>query len=208
MATTQELISYFEEYVDDTTELSPAQELALANKIYRRVLNDRPWEFLKKEYNTTTNGGDITLPADFANFASNHSFTDHAIEQGGKYVFIGDTLIPYQIVNWSDRKQYRNIGQKCWLNVASNTLSFSVQPDSGLAVTFDYIYRPADLTLVTSPIFPSDFHDIIYHGMAADDYMIQQFDKARSYAQENEANYRRYLDDLALYNSNLISIVY
>ena len=206
MATTQEIIQNFETYVDDTTELSSAQELTLANKIYRKVLNAKVWEFLKKEYTGTTSGATIALPSDFVAFIDNYSYTDSTIEQGGKVVFIGDTLIPYKLVNWSDRKQYRNDKQVCYVDIVANTLNFPKTPDSGLAVSFDYIYRPADLTLATSPVFPADCHDIIYHGMAVDDYVIQQFDKARSYAGENKTMYDQYLADLSSYNSKLITI--
>lgn len=207
MATTQEILQSFETYVDDTTELSSTQELTLANKIYRRVLNAKVWEFLKKEFIGVTNGTDsITLPADFMNMLENYGYTDNTIEQGGKYVFIGPNLTPYKVINWSDRKQYRNDDQVCYIDIATGVLKFPKIPNAGLVASFDYIYRPADLTLVTSPVFPSDFHDIIYHGMAVDDYIIQQFDKARSYANENKAMYDSYLADLSSYNSKLITI--
>lgn len=206
MAITQTLIENFETYVDDTSELSSAQELTLANKIYRKVLNAKVWEFLKKEYTGTTSGATITLPADFVVLLNNYSYTDNTIEQGGKYVFIGTNLTPYKVVNWSDRKQYRTTKQVCYIDIVAGTLNFPVTPDSGLAVSFDYIYKPADLTLITSPVFPSDFHDIIYHGMAVDDYIIQQFDKARSYAGENKTMYDQYLADLSSYNGKLITI--
>lgn len=205
--TTQDIITSFETYVDDTTELSSDQELTLANKIYRRVLNAKVWEFLKKEFIGVTDGTDsITLPADFMNMLENYGYTDNTIEQGGKYVFIGTELIPYKVVNWSDRKQYRNDKHICYIDIVAGVLKFPITPDAGLDVSFDYIYRPADLTPSTSPIFPSDFHDIIYHGMAVDDYVIQQFDKARSYANENKAMYDNYLADLSSYNSKLITI--
>jgi len=203
---TSQIITSFETYVDDTTELSSDQELTLANKIYRRVLNAKVWEFLKKEFVGTTSGATITLPADFMNMLENYGYTDNTIEQGGKYVFIGPNLTPYKVVNWSDRKQYRNDKQVCYMDIVAGTLNFPQTPDSGLAVSFDYIYKPADLTLLTSPVFPSDFHDIIYHGMAVDDYIIQQFDKARSYASENKSMYDNYLADLSSYNSKLITI--
>jgi len=42
--------------------------------------------------------------------------------------------------------------------------------------------------------------------MASDDQIIQIFDKARSYAKENQEEYDKYMRALTYYNSNLIDI--
>ena len=63
---TSELITKFELYVDDGTELSSQEELDLANKIYYSICNYRPWEWLKKTVTGTISSGTITLPTDFA----------------------------------------------------------------------------------------------------------------------------------------------
>ncbi len=44
---------------------------------------------------------------------------------------------------------------------------------------------------------------MIYHAMAAEDTIIQLFDKARGYAQENLANYGSYFQRLCSWNANL-----
>jgi hypothetical protein len=82
--TGQDIINNFERYTGDTTELSTQAELDLANKIYRKMLNDRDWEFLKKTASgtiTVTNGvATITPPSDFSHFAINNQTTDIAQE--------------------------------------------------------------------------------------------------------------------------------
>lgn len=203
MATnTQEILTNFEMYVDDTTELSSAEELTLANKIYRQVLNDRPWAFLKKEFSGTTSTSVpyIALPSDFKYIISNYSYTDNTIETitraAPTVVFVGSTYKPYRVVNWSDRRQYRNQNDVCYIDAVNNRLYFTIQPTSVESVEFDYIYRPDDLTLATRPVWNADFDFIITHGMASEDYIIQQFDKAKSYAQENRALYNKYLLDM------------
>ena len=209
MPITSELISRFELYVDDSTELSSAEELALANKIYRKVLNYKDWEFLKKAFSATTTGVNyVALPTDFSHFASNGCYTDNSYQNvvtnsAAKVVWVGNSM--YQLINWSDRRQYLNSGGYCYVDIAAMRLYFTSAPTSGLTVEADYIYRPADLTLSTSPVFPSDYHDVIYHGMASDDYAIQQFDKAKSYAGENAAKYEDYLSSIASWNSRLIN---
>lgn len=203
MATnTQEIITNFETYVDDSTELSSAEELTLANKIYRMVLNDRPWSFLKKEFSgtTSTTVPYISLPSDFKYIISNYNYTDNTIETVQRaspvVVFVGTAYTPYRVVNWSDRRQYRNQNDVCYIDPVTNRLYFTVQPTSVQTVEFDYIYKPDNLTLTTRPVWDSDFDFIITHGMASDDYIIQQFDKAKSYEKENRALYQKYLLDM------------
>lgn len=208
MATTQTIIDTFELLVGDTTELSSDEELALAEKIYRKVLSNRPWEFLKKEFiGATTGATTVTLPADFAYLVDNYNYTDNTIETVQRarpcVVFVGTAYNPYRVVNWSDRRQYRNNSDVCWVNIVSGTLEFAVAPATGQTVSFDYIYNPDALTTATAPVFPSTYYDIIAYGMAVDDMAMQLFDKARSYARENELKYQSYLADMAYYNSQL-----
>ena len=200
--TTQEIITSFELYVDDSTELSSAEELALANKIYRKVLNNRPWSFLKKPFTgtTTPNVDYVALPSDFKYIISNYSYTDNSIDNAPMasptVVFVGDKFEPYRVVNWSDRRQYRNQSNICYIDPVTSRLYFTNTPTTSQSIEFDYIYKPVDLTLATRPVWDSDFDDIITHGMASEDYIIQQFDKAKSYSQENQLKYNNYLLDM------------
>lgn len=207
--TGQVIIDNFQIYVDDTTELSSAEELALANRVYRKVLTSRPWEFLKKEWaGTTTSANYIALPTDFAYFCETQNYTDNSTQtelgKSAKVVYINDK--PYQVINWSDRRQYANSNNHCYLDVLAGRLYFTQAPGAGFSLSADYIHNPADLTLSTEPIFKSDYHPIIFHGMAVDSMIIQLFDKARSYAKENQDKYDSYMRDLTWHNSNLIDI--
>ncbi len=206
--TGQEIIDRFELYVDDGTELSTSEELDLLNKIYRQILNSRLWEFLKKEFSTITTGLNyVTLPADFAYFIANGNYTENNVEYQGnqapKIILVGNT--EYKLVNWSDRRKYLNSSGYAYVDLANNRLYFSDTPASGQMVSADYIYRPADITTTTSPIFPEDFHPAIYHGMASEDYIIQQFDKARSYSAENKERFNNYLANMAYWNAQLLN---
>ena len=72
----QKIITRFQLYVDDGTELSTSEELDLLNKIYREVWTDRPWEFSKKSFSGVINGTTISLPTDFAYACENARYTD------------------------------------------------------------------------------------------------------------------------------------
>ena len=208
--TGSEIIADFELYTSDMTELSSTAELALLNKIHQRVCAYRPWEFLKKTASGTlsTSVPYVALPSDFGNFSENNQWTNNAIgienNASAKVVFIGSGFTPYQIVNFSDRRQYYNQNNIAYLDYANQRLVFTVQPASALSYEFDYIAIPADILASESPIIPTRFQPVIYHGMVADDNIIQLSDKARSYREENLGRYNDYLKDMSYWNSQLL----
>jgi len=209
--TTQDIITRFELYVDDNTELSTSEELELAQKIYNDVCGSNAWEILKKPATgtTSTTVPYVALPADFAYIVENNQYTDNSMEyqgnSGAKVVFVGTSNTPYKVINWSDRRQYRDADGYCYVDIANSRLYFCKQPTSAQSYEFDYISVPAALTLSTFMVFPERFASVLFHGMCVDDYMIQQSDKLRSYAKENQAKYDAKLEEMKLWNSNLLN---
>lgn len=206
--TGQDIIDRFERYTGDTTELSTAEELSLANKVLREIFGDRDWNFLKKNATGTLSGSTITPPLDFDHFAINNLETDISVGSGNaspKVIFLGVTTgvyAPFQIVNFSDRRQYANRSGYCWYDMVNRQIKFSTAPVlSDMSYEFDYIYSPGDITLATSPVLPSQFHEIVQHGMAVDDMIIQLFDRSKSYAKENEAKFDSWMSQLRFWNS-------
>lgn len=206
------LITTFELQVNDITELSSSEELAVLNRVYRKVLDHRPWEFLKKSASGTMSsdatGYYITPPADFAYIFSNGNCTANNLPDivgtsEPKVIFVGTTYQPYYIVNFSDRRQVRNKVGYCWFDAVNNKIRFEGTPVS-TTYEFDYIYVPDDLTTGTSPVFPARFHEVIVFGMAVENEIMQISDKAKSYAPENQIKYLSLLADLASYNASLI----
>lgn len=198
----------FHIYTDDTSELSSVEELALLNRIYKQICRQKPWEFLKTEKTGTLSASVpyVALPTDFQQFSENNQSTENTTgassDIADRVVFVGTQRTPYKIVNFSDRNQYYNKDGYCYLDFANQRLVFTLQPSSALTYSYDYIKTPADLTLATSPVF-TVANEIIAFGMATDSYIIQIFDKARSYAPENNAKYTEGLADLSFYNANL-----
>jgi len=201
-----EIITKFELFMDDTTDLSSTEELDLLNKIYTRVCMERPWEFLKTAFSGTSSTSlpYVTLPSDFAFLTQNHNYTDSSYSASRPVVFVGTTYRPYEVVSWSDRRQYRDQDGYCYIDIVNSRLYFTLQPVSAEAIEFDYASLPTALTLSDTPLIPSRFHDMLYHGMCVEDNIIQQSDKAKSYAQENNQMYKRIFDDLCYWNANLI----
>lgn len=211
----EEIIDKFHTYTDDNSEISSSEELDLLNKVYKKVCRARHWEFLKTAATGTLDSytdvlSYITLPANFVAFSENNNETNNTFEPQNnaspKVVFIIDSsgnYIPYQIVNFSDRRQYKNRAGFCYIDYANSRITFFAKPPNN-SYEYDYIKSPTDLALNTSPIFHADFHDILYHGMAVDEMIIELFDRAHSYAPENRAKYEEYLTDMAWANAQLL----
>lgn len=210
--TPQDLIPTFELQVSDMTELSTAEELSLFNRVYKRVCADRPWEFLKTTATgsvlTDATGSYITIPADFTYFAENKLYTDNTISYQNnaapKVIFIvnGNTYTPYQVVNFSDRRQYVNKSGYAYLDLANSKIRFTYPPVTGM-YEFDYIKEPATVGLTDIIVIPSRFADIIPFGMALENDILQLSPKATSYAPENRAMYDKYLLDMQYWNALL-----
>lgn len=212
MATAATLITDFELQVNDITELSSVEELALLNRIYLRICRERPWEFLKKTATgtllTDSTGSYITIPSDFAYFVENYNYTNNSlgndIDAAPKVIFMGDNYDPYQIVNFSDRRQYRNRTGFAYLDLAAGKIRFTGTPTS-TTYEFDYIKIPPALSASDSPIFPSQFHEAIPYAMASENDILQISPKAKSYAVENQAKYLNVMTDMQYWNANLLN---
>jgi hypothetical protein len=200
-----EIITKFELYMDDTTELSADEELDLVNKIYQRVSEMLPWEQLKKAYSGTASGTTLALPTRFSHIVENYNYSSDAEYGGAPVVFIGTEYQPYKLISWSDRRRYREHSGHAYVDIANSNLVFTVDPGAK-AVEYDYIEYPADLATGTSPWFPSRFHDAIYHGMCVDDFVIQQSEKAKSYRGEHQKAFEDYIADMKLWNARLVQM--
>ncbi len=205
----EDIITTFELQVDDTTELSTSEELLILNRIYKRILSSRPWEFLKKTATGTilqdSVGYYITLPTDYQYIAENATYTDNTMEWQGnavpKIIFVGSQFTPIRIVNFSDRRQYRNRNNVAYVSLSENKIRFTNNPNE-TTYEFDYIYMPANLTISDEPVFPTQFRQFMAYGMAAENDILQISEKARSYRIENEARYTLDLRNMEYWNAN------
>ncbi len=189
--TTQQIIDHKNLLVDDDTTLSSDEDLILANKSYRKVLSESRWPFLIKRHTATqsTTVPYIALPADFKSFAP----------VDGKYnAFIGTSASEYPLISIVDSINYNGYDGRVYVDLANSRLQFTKQPTEAKSVDFFYIYQPNDLTLITSPIFPSEYHYMISHDMVTDYYISDQTPKGRTYYAENMAKYDDYLQRMKM----------
>lgn len=213
--TAAQIITNFELQVSDVTELSSTEELSLLNRRYQKLCLNRPWQFLRVPANGTilsdATGNYITMPVDFAFFTENNQYTDSSMSVNNnaapKVIFVvtsSGAYLPYQIVNFSDRRQYLNRGGFAYYDAANNITRFTGSTSGvGSLYEFDYIKVPPVLAIGDSPLFPGRFHDILTFAMATDNDILQLSPKATSYQVDNEAKYQDYLLDMQYWDAQL-----
>ncbi len=195
---TSDIIARYNLQVDDASQLSSDEEIALANEIYVDIANDRPWEWLRSvETNSTSISVPyIDLPANFKEMTMN--------KDNKSVVFVGDDFQEYTVVPFASRRDYRNQDGFCYVDVPNLKLYFTLQPTSVKAVEYDYIKRPETLTLSDEPLVANDqFGKLIAYGMAAKFNSIEQSEKGSSYQKENQAEYYRLLSDVRMEDVNI-----
>lgn len=206
--TKAQIIAKFNLFMDDTSDLSSAEESDLFDKHYRKINSSRPWEGTKAEGSTTTSTSlqYVALENNFLFLTANGNYTDSSEYAERPVVFRGSDYKKYEVVSWSDRRQYRNSDAHAWIDFPNLRLYFSKIPSVVEAVEYDYHKQMPALASGESPWFPAEYHDVIYHMMCADSFIIQQSDKAKSYQSDNEEAAKNYLEQMAWWNSQLVQI--
>lgn len=202
MTTTQQILDKYELQVDDASELSSSEEIALANEVYNEICNDRDWEWLKVTATgtTSTTVPYIALPADFRQIAPN--------KYNKSVVFVGTDYQEYIVVQSSNRRDYRDQDGFCYIDIPNSRLVFTLQPTEAKAVEYDYIKNPADLIVATTPtpsvpLFNKKWWDVISYGMAAKFNNIELTDKGVSYQKENQREFYRMLGEMQMEDANV-----
>lgn len=198
--TGKDIIDKFELNVDDQSTMSSQETLDLANKIYRQVLNYRPWVWLVKQATGTVSSQTASVPSDFRYFYNNYNDADG---DDKAVIFVGSDSQPYEVIPFSERRNHRDNGAYCYYDAVNNTINFTDTSADGLSFEFDYVRQPDDLTTATSPVFPTRFHDIIYFGMAVDFQAIDNTPKQRSYSDDFQLKYDTLIEDMSYENSKL-----
>ncbi len=196
--TGEDIISRFELQIDDASELSSEESLALANEVYFDVSNDRDWEWLKSTATGTTSTSVpyIALPSNFKKLMPN--------KNNESVVFVGTDYSEYKVVPFSSRRDYRDQDGFCYLDMVNRRLYFTLQPTSAEAIEYDYLTIPTAITTTTGPVVDTtQFGNMIAYGMAAKFNPIEQTDKSESYSKENKATYLGILSDLAIEDANV-----
>ena len=206
MAIASEIITKFQLFMDDSSDLSTQEGLDLLNSIVQEVASSRVWQVLLKEHTATqsTSVPYIALPSDFAFLTDNNNETDAAFEASRPVIFVNNNAI--QVLSYQDRRSHRDETGYAYIDIALDRLVFTKQPSTAGSIEFDYSSVPANLAMSDTLPFPDRFKAVFYHLMCVDDFIIQQSDKAKSYAGENLSRGTKILDQMAYWDAKLIQM--
>lgn len=218
----EQIISKLFLQIDDSSQLSDVEALQLINDIYADVCDDRAWSWLQSTYTGTTSTSVpyVALPAGFNCLIPNvsnsiwYGYGNLWVPRWGVVsgylqamyvpsasvacVFVGTTYSPYRIIDFSERRNYRDADGFAYIDIPNSRLVFTKQPTTAQAIEFDYKKVPDDITLVTSPLFRSGFHSVLVYGAAAQFDNLQLTDKTQSYQKENMFLYEKQLESMRI----------
>jgi len=206
--TKDDIITRAQLYLDDSSELSDQEFSDLFDIKYAELSSRKPWEGTKKAATgtTSTTVPYVALPSDFRYMLANANYTDSSNYSSRPVVFRGTSYTPYQVVSWSDRRQYKDQEGYAYLDMVNSRLYFTYQPTVAESYEFDYQSSVTPLALTDVPWFPAEFHPVLFHEMVADDFIIQQSNKAQSYMAENKAMAQSYYRHMEMWNAKLIQM--
>ena len=170
----QNILDNFKSLIDD----APSDEecLILLNIIKDMIEGDRPWRMLIKEDSSQTFGAgeDYTdskdLPSDF--------FYDVKLKLG---IAANDDYLEYEPCAFEERRQ--SVGsQRYCVDVANSKLYILGTVSKTYTIYLYYVYKTDEITLTTSPVWPTKFQRLIpllmaelwKSGLDSDVWNIQQ----------------------------------
>lgn len=144
------------------SDSATAQNAAI-NRVYRRVLGLRRWDFLEAQTTATVASGasTVTLPSDFKRL-DRIDIKDAA----------GDPLYmefkPYN--EFRDQAHaFPETGTPQWWTERGGVVSIWPTADATYTLTLDYIKHAPDLTDDSHiPLLPVEYHDVLVYGAAAE----------------------------------------
>jgi hypothetical protein len=190
LVNTADIISKFELYIGDETELSSSEKLDLVQKIYNKVLASDEWEFLKTEATGSVAGTTIAQEADFDRLLSE------------PIIYLGTANREIVQIPFGARRGVTNTSGYFYYDAANTNLVLTKSESE--TFSYDYIKVPPALdTTSSNPLIPVRFYDMIFHGMCVDSDIINLSDKARSYAAVNQGKYQEILADAQSWNKKI-----
>jgi len=189
--TGQQILDKFENYTGDS--LDPDFTLQLANDAMHEIEEDVRPEGLKKVDTSRSTAVDqtyttaIPLPTDFFLPA--------------KFIYVGTER--YYQVPLERALEYRDSNGFYYVDTANGEYHLCGRQTSVQTITFPYFYATADLTLNTSPVWPTQFHSLIPLRMAEMYFAIDGGERGRSWDDKYARLYQQRLNRFRDYDAKL-----
>ncbi len=189
--TGQQIYDLFKVHVDDEEFNSDDAAIAAMNAAYRKILSERDWEFLKKT---------VLMPRGMSSLAT---ITDldtvirvWAQTGSGSFDFS-------ELEKSSFDKRFTGEGDY-YIDYVTKSFVYlhGSEPVNWLGYAVDYKYRPADLDLESTPVWPEEYHSLLAYEMVRaykEGDLTYDFYKEVGYRYEDVAgNLARWNDQLCL----------
>jgi hypothetical protein len=172
--TGQQIIDKFHNYVSDS--LDTDFELQLANDAKNAIESELQLEITKK----LNSSGSVS---------AGQTYTTSRALPSDFYlplpIYLGTT--PLYPIPFERQQEYQSTSGYYWIDLANDVYYLSGTQGSSGTIYFYYQYETPDLTLLTSPVYPSRFHSIIPLEMARIYWQIDQGEKNRAWTIEYQA---------------------
>lgn len=195
--TGQQIIDDFRTLIDSQDDLSDEAVLDIAQQVIDIIINDRDWNFLRKTATGTLTTSDIEydLPTDFRGLTENYEDCNGFPQ---RILFVDTTFERYHWINMSQRRNFIDSNGYAYIDLRQKKFVLTKLEQNSRIFEYDYFYNPDDITLITSPIIPINFHAAISKLMAVLWADIDQTDRSFSYAAENNIEFQNYLADMQI----------
>lgn len=177
--TGQNIIDKFHNYVSD--ELDSDFELQLVNDAKNEIESELMMEITKKlDSSGSVSSGQTsstarTLPTDF---------------YLPLVIYVG--TMPYYPIPMERQQEYVGVSGYYWIDVANSQYHLTGTQGSANTIYFYYQYQTTDLTLLTSPVWPTRFHTLIPLEMARQYWQIDQGEKNRAWTMEFASDHMKW----------------
>lgn len=181
-----DIYALFKVHLDGEEFNSDTDALLAMNTAYRKILSERDWEFLKKS------------SAQPRGFSTLSTITDLSYVRG-VWAVIGtqkNAKMPLSKTTYDNRFDEN---YDYYIDYASGTFNYiaSSEPSTWLSYIIDYKYKPADLTMTTSPVWPEEYHALLAYEMIK---AYKEADATFDFYKETSGRYEDMRSGLTLWN--------
>lgn len=154
--TGQDIIDRFEAIVDDS--IDEDQELFLMNAAKDEIEGSYDWNFNRALDSSVTIG------------SSDNYLTTHALQTDflvPRKLYITGDINPWILIGYDQRDRYKDIYKRFYIDWLNRTFALcGASNGAGKVINLFYGRMTPDLTLTTSPVWPSVFHKYLPFKMA------------------------------------------
>ena len=193
-----QIIEQFETIIDDT--LDQTQELIILNMAKSQIEGGRDWNFLRAyDGSITANASDTYLTA-------------HTLPTGflsPRKLYLNGELTPYMLIPFEERDRYKDIYKRWYIDWINQQFFLCGKVGQATAIHLFFQKYTDDVTLTTSPQWPTIFHPLIAFKMAEIFMSGMEADEVnRAMAPANRLIQKELLNQMILWDAKMKTMEY